>query len=265
MIRNIDINYIINNILNKISEKIINTINNNLNNYYIIKNIETFLSYYSWETKIEDNGSKNIRVKYPELYIKWINKSEDYINNMHSNNYKFILSKLIEIIKKKKRIENRLISINDTIKELKIKEQIINKKVAEKWKDIKGIENEIQNIRTKTRIRIKEKKKLNEILEKNTKIKEKIKKLLINKENHIEEKIKELSKLINLSYEDMSKLRFKLNTLNQEIKYIKQNNSVKKYIKEAIQIESELKKYTTKLEIIQKDLGEELSKRKKIM
>jgi len=262
--KNIDTNYILKSICEKINKKIIHTISDNLNNHYVIKNIETFLSYYSWEIQINSNWNNNIRIKYPVLYIKWINKSADYINDIHSNNYKFILSKLIEIIKKIKRIENRLISINNTIEELKNKKQIAHKKISKIKMEINKIENEIKDIRTKNHQKRKEKEKLEKILKlrQNKNIIKKIWNILTNKEKDLKNKIKELTEIINWFYKEISKLRFKLNTLNQKIKYIKQHNSINKYIKEANQVELELKKYTNKLEIITKDLSKELGKRK---
>ena len=263
--KNININYIINEIFKKISENILNEIENNFKDSKIIKNIEAFLSYYSWKVVIEINWKISNKIKYPELSITWLNKAADYVESINSSNHRFILNKLIEIIKNKKRIKLQ-ITINQ--KEL----ENLKKEETKKFEKIKKLKNEIQktgeeiyNIRLKMKKNNQNIKKLeNELLKlKKLKLNEKIIQLMFWKKKKIEDKIKESLIIIKGYNEEISQLNYKIASLKQDLRYLEQHNKAITNLENKIKkLENKLQMYIHKTTTIKNSLTKDLQKRK---
>ncbi len=263
--KNINVEDIIQIIFIKISKNIIDIIEFNFKDHSVIENIELFLSYYSWKIVIENYWKLNYRFKYPELNIEWINQTNNYINTINSNNHKFIINKLVEIIKNKIKIEEQ---INYTKKELekeKVEEIKKNQKKNDYQNEIKKIEEDINNKRHKMRRNIAISKKLKEELAKlnNWKLNKKIIQLMSWKKKKIEDEIEESLIMIKGYNKEISQLNYKITSLKQDLKYLEQQNKLIKKINTQIEeLKNKLQIYIRKINVIKNSLSKELQKRK---
>ena len=257
---------VFNNLFNQIAEGIVNKIIEDPYNTKLVKNIDNFLSYYSWKVEII---WKN-KYQYPKLVISWINKSENYLENFESYSYKYILNQLLNFAKKYKELTKELQNTERQINESKNKQselterkkkieilinkldwdiQQLNKQIESKDKKIYELKKEIEKINNEEKksklLKIKNsfswnKEKLKETMQKIIKNNNLLKikrKELIWKKNNLKTKLENInSSILNINVLEKDKKFYE----EQLDKIKKTLNSIKKDLK--IQLKQRIKK-----------------------
>jgi len=231
------------------------------NDENLIKNIDMFLSYYSWTIEIVWHR----KTQYPKLKVKWINKSEKYLKWFKLYSYKFILNKLIEYTKERNKILWELNKVDKLIKKLHVKNNSsellkINNNIL---KLDKNINNADKNIEDKQNVLFDLKQEIEDVKKNNTNFWKRLVSKLSGKLTLLENNMQQTKNDIkSLKIERHSLLR-ELNSYKWEkrqIIYI--ITKIEKKKKDKLFLERELINLDTKLDLINKSFQEELKKRK---
>jgi len=241
---------------NKFSNHIFNSLENNTTNPKVLKNIDSFLSYYSWKTEIVWNK----QFVYPKITV---NRIREIIHEINYN-HKTILNKTLEYIRNKKRKEQELKKEEQRKQEAIERNKKLEKQIKEKKQEIKQFEYEIESIKREI---VRNNNLIKKIIEEN----EKDNSILNTAINSIwldptTKKIEKINNTIEQLKIDLSVAKSKKRFTETQLKDLEiKKIDIEKINKRINSIKEQIKKINNILNNFQLDLRDTFKQRKKVV